>query len=254
MRILWINIVLFIYHIKKIIIYSNLMNINYYIIVGLLILITLKIISRKNIKENLISLKDVKDLDGEVEIQTSVQACMEQAQDRNFSGSAAHIGQHIRKLLSGELGSGGAKTMKQLLGSSDNENDTRSGIGQSISNYTSGETYPNNYATYVDERSRIGINAYLDYNDSEKQDILDSMAIPVLLPNVKCKAGQSGDDCELELDEPTNIKLYYKNKKFSNFDVNSDKNYCSNIVKCHCRDSDGSNCVADICSFKIINE
>lgn len=239
------------------------MNINYYIIIGILILITLKIIFKKNVKEDF-SLRYIKDgKDGTNATDNYINSCMTDAQNLT-STDDRNIGKALRLRLEQRGGKALASmsdaeknsAMEYLLGGSDGDSDYRSQIGRKISNYSDANAYPNRFAVYLDERSKIGLNGTIDYNDTEKQQILDQMAIPIELPNVKCKDGsslESNPDCELELDEPTTIKLFYKDKPFNIVGkATGYENYCDNVVKCHCTDEElEDSCKVDFCTYRI---
>lgn len=125
-----------------------------------------------------------------------------------------------------------------------------------------------NYSVYADERSAIGINSYTKDESklNEQKNILIN-EISTLIPNIKCSndkdpyAEDTCNDDELELDEPSNIKLEYQNKPLNSLDPNDTNNYCNkNILKCGCNpfldtcegqdaDRNDRTVYSDICKF-----
>ena len=125
-----------------------------------------------------------------------------------------------------------------------------------------------NYSVYADERSTIGINSYTKDESklNEQKNILIN-EISTLIPNIKCSnnkdpyAEDTCNDDELELDEPSNIKLEYQNKPLNSLDPNDTNNYCNkNILKCGCNpfldtcegqdaDRNDRTVYSDICKF-----
>lgn len=90
------------------------------------------------------------------------------------------------------------------------------------------------YDIVPDERNTSLINSYLS---NERPQNIENKKFSVLIPNVSCINGSElNETCNLKLDEPSEIKLHYKNKPMEEFNrdrMDSDLNYCNtNIINC----------------------
>lgn len=237
------------------------MKLNIYILILITVLIIIKI-SKKKSREDF-SVNDVENLNIKDTCLTSFDTYINQISkhgkrcyNTTSSDRAVNTTTHCKSAtdLSGfgqnlQRSMTEGKFIKSLTGNYNvqgESNYSRIGIANSAD-------YPNKYAFMLDERSNIGINSVPDYNNSKKNEMINKLKIGVFLPTIRCKNPRqtNTNTCELELGEPVEVPLYYKDKPFGKSlytpnDSGYELNYCNkDVIKCV-----GSS-IDDICIFDL---